>query len=116
VLEGLSTGKFTYLAHPDLPNWRGNAAIYRREMTRLCRGVKALDLPLEINLLGLYENRQYPTAAFWQIAGETGNKAVLGCDAHEPDSFGRVETEKEGRLLAERYGICLLETVELQTL
>lgn len=116
VLEGLATGKFTYLAHPDLLNWRGDLQTYRREMTRLCRGVKALDIPLEINLLGLYECRQYPRAAFWEIAGETGNRVILGIDAHEPDSFGRVDTEEESRVLAQRYGIALLDTVEFRTL
>lgn len=116
VLEGLATGKFTYLAHPDLLHWRGDEAVYRREMTRLCQGVKALDYPLEINLLGLYECRHYPKATFWEIAGETGNRAILGCDAHEPESFARRDIAEEGRQLAAMYGLPLMETVELCTL
>ena len=116
VLEGLSTGKFTYLAHPDLLNWRGDPVVYQREMTRLCQGVKALELPLEINLLGLQEHRHYPKAAFWQIAGQVGNLAILGCDAHEPGALNRPETAAAGAALADRYGLRLLETVELQTL
>lgn len=116
VLEGLSTGAFTYLAHPDLLNWQGSEEIYRQEMERLCRGVKALDLPLEINLLGLYEHRHYPKELFWQIAGEVGNTAILGCDAHQPEGLNRPGTAEAGRALAKKYGLPLLETVELRPL
>lgn len=113
VLEGLSTGLFTYLAHPDLLQWRGSEEIYRREMRRLCQGVHKLDLPLEINLLGLYEGRHYPNDTFWQIAGETGNRVILGCDAHVPQGLNLPETEAEARELAGHYGLILQDTVEL---
>ena len=116
VLEGLSTGKFTYLAHPDLLHWVGEPEAYRREMTRLCRGVKDLNLPLEINLLGLVEGRHYPTETFWQIAGETGNAVILGCDAHEPEGQNRPEAAAAGRALAQRYGLQILDTVPLAAL
>ena len=116
TLEGLATGKFTYLAHPDLLHWRGDEQIYRREMTRLCQGVKALDYPLEVNLLGLYGNRWYPRNTFWEIAAETGNTAILGLDAHQPDSFTWREAEEDGRGLVKHYGLPLLETVELRPL
>ena len=114
VLEGLSTGLFTYLAHPDLLQWRGSEEPYRREMRRLCQGVKEMDLSLEINLLGLYEGRHYPNDTFWQIAGETGNRVILGCDAHVPEGLCVPEAEAEARELAARYGIKLLNTVELR--
>ena len=113
VLEGLSTGKFTYLAHPDLLHWTGAADVYRREVTRLCRGVKVLNLPLEINLLGLYEGRHYPTEAFWQIAGEVGNAVILGCDAHEPEDLNRPENVAAAEALAARYGLPILDTLKL---
>ena len=116
VLEGLATGKFTYLAHPDLLCWSGDPMPYRREMTRLCRGVKELGIPLEINLLGLHEGRHYPTELFWQIAGEVGNTVILGCDAHEPEALNRPETAAAGRALAQRYGLRILDTAELAPL
>lgn len=114
VLEGLGTGLFTYLAHPDLLHWQGHEAIYRREMERLCRGVKALNLPLEINLLGLMESRHYPCGRFWQIAGETGCMGILGCDAHWAHALNLPDVEAQGRKLAAKYGIPLLDTVELK--
>lgn len=109
VLEGLSTGAYTYLAHPDLVTWTGGDEVYRRQILRLCSGAKEMDVPLEINLLGQYEDRQYPNEKFWRIAAECGCEAVLGCDAHEPEAFGRAETEEKAMALAERCGIRVLE-------
>ena len=116
VLEGLKTGMFTYLAHPDLLNWRGDEAVYDREMERLCRGAKALGIPLEINLLGLYDCRHYPAPRFWQIASRVGNEAVLGCDAHQPEALNRPWLEEEARSFAAQQGITLLDTVELKSI
>lgn len=114
ALEGLATGKFTYLAHPDLVNWWGNAEVYDREMERLCRGVKALGLPLELNLLGLHNRRHYPNLRFWKIAARVGNAVIPGCDAHQPEALNLPETEKAARLYAAGQGIDLLDTVELK--
>lgn len=116
VLEGLSTGLFTYLAHPDLLHWTGEESLYRREMERLCLGVKDLGLPLEINLLGLSSRRHYPNALFWQIAGEVGNQAILGCDAHRAEDLNQPALLKAGMELAARNGISLLEQAELKAL
>ena len=114
VLEGLRTGKFTYLAHPDLLNWWGEEAVYDREMERLCRGAMALHIPLEINLLGMHDCRHYPTLRFWRIASRVGNEAVLGCDAHQPEALNRPWLEEEARGFAAQQGITLLDTVDLK--
>lgn len=113
VLAGLSTGYFTYLAHPDLLHWRGDGAVYRREMTRLCQGVKDLGYPLEINLLGMYSGRNYPCEAFWQIAGEVGNQAIIGCDAHTAEALNRPAMEARARAFAAAHGVSLVETIPL---
>lgn len=84
VLGGLATGAFLYLAHPDLIHFTGDGALYRREMERLCRGAKELDVPLEFNLLGLREGRNYPDKRFWELARQVGNRCIIGCDAHDP--------------------------------
>lgn len=84
-MEGLETGRFLYFAHPDLCWFRGPDSIYIREMTQLCRFCREKDIPLEMNLLGIRESRNYPRKLFWQIAAEEGNKAILGSDAHRPE-------------------------------
>ena len=115
VLEGVSTGKFLYLAHPDMLNWTGDKALYRREMERLCVGAKEMNCPLEINFLGIYDERHYPTADFWEIAGRVGNTVVLGCDAHEPKGLNRPDVEARGLAIVEQYGLTLKTITELHT-
>ena len=82
--EALATGRFTYFAHPDLVFFAGDEAIYEKHIRRLCENAKALDIPLEINLLGINTNRAYPCNRFFRIAADVGNTVVLGSDAHVP--------------------------------
>lgn len=88
ILEGLSTGLYTYLAHPDYAKCRGDdATVYRYEMERLCRKAKEMGIPLEINLNGMRGRQHYPSKAFWQIVGEIGNDVVIGTDHHYPEGI-----------------------------
>ena len=80
--EGMKTGKFAYIAHPDIFYFTGDRDVYAREMRKLCENAKNANVPLEINLLGIRTNRSYPNEAFWKIAGEVGNDVVCGGDAH----------------------------------
>ena len=83
-IAGLQTGLFSCLAHPDLPRFTGLRKSYRWQMERLCKTAKELEIPLELNLLGLHGGRNYPDPAFWSIAAEVGNQVIVGCDAHQP--------------------------------
>lgn len=82
VLLGMQTGRFMYLAHPDLINYLGDKEIYNREMTRMCRGLKEMDIPLEVNVLGFRGGRHYPSERFFKIAADIGNPIVIAMDAH----------------------------------
>lgn len=112
-LEALETGRFTYLAHPDLLNFTGDKATYRKWYRFLCEGVKELGYPLEINLLGIWTHRHYPNHAFWEIAGQVGNKVVLGSDAHQRDKVSNPKAEAVALQMVDKYGLELLETVPL---
>lgn len=83
VTEGLSTGHFLYLAHPDVLNFVGDSAVYDEQYRRLCRNVKELGIPLEINLQGYRAGNHYPARRFWEIAAEEGCTAIIGTDAHK---------------------------------
>jgi histidinol-phosphatase (PHP family) len=113
TIEAMETGYFTYLAHPDLLNFTGDRGLYRLHMERLCRAAKELDMPLELNLLGLHDGRSYPDRDFWRLAAETGTRVVLGCDAHRPEAMNRPETEAAGRRLLAELGITPEESVPL---
>lgn len=105
VLAGLETGRFSYLAHPDLIRFTGDDGIYEKEMTRLCAGCKKLGIPLEINRLGVYEGRHYPRKEFWEIAAQTGNEVIIGYDAHQPTALTDEETYQRCVRLARELGI-----------
>lgn len=113
VIEGMKTGHFLYLAHPDLINYQGDEANYTREMTRLCKEMKQMNIPLEINLLGLLGNRHYPNERFWKIAGKVGNDVIFGIDAHETEQIGEMVCYQKGLKLAECYGLHVLEKLKI---
>ena len=82
AIEALGTGRFSYIAHPDLCNFTGQREEYRSEMIRLIRASKQYDTPLEINLLGISAKRNYPDPDFWSMANDEGCNVIIGSDAH----------------------------------
>ena len=84
TIEGMRTGMFTYLAHPDLFAFEGRDEFYLKEMARLVEASIECDMPLEINYYGFVDSRNYPCDRFFSLASKMGAKFVLGCDAHEP--------------------------------
>lgn len=96
-LEAVESGRYAYLAHPDLIYYTGADEIYEREMRRLCQGMKKRGVPLEMNLLGIAIKRNYPDRRFWAIARETGNPVIFGVDAHNPEQFADRESIRVAR-------------------
>ena len=84
AIEGMQTGSFSYLAHPDLINYVGPDIIFQKHMKRIVQTSIDLDIPLEINMLGFNINRNYPSDRFFSMASAMGAKFVIGCDAHNP--------------------------------
>ncbi len=111
VLEGLSTGKFAYLAHPDLPNFDGSDKAYLDGMRPLIEGCRRMNIPLEINFLGIKEDRQYPDERFWALAGELGCTAIFGCDAHHTEDMVNPAVLAEAEALAARFGLNVIEAL-----
>ena len=109
--EALSTGLYTYFAHPELLHFTGDEALYTRQMRRLCRAALDAKAPLEINLLGIRDNRHYPNEAFWRIVGEEGNEVVIGADAHRPGDTHDPASEAIARQWVKTYSLNLLETL-----
>ena len=105
VAEGLSTGRFACVAHPDVLYFTGSKDIYQREMLILCEAAKKYNIPLEINLLGVREGRIYPRPDFWEVAGNVGNTVTIGSDAHKArEVYDPVSYEKAMELV-KRYSL-----------
>lgn len=112
--EAMKTGCFSYFAHPDLLNFTGDDEFYDRAMRDLCQCAKELEMPLEINFLGIWDHRHYPNQKFWKIAGEVGNKVVFGADAHQPEKVWNPQALASAEAIIKKYNLILLETVELK--
>lgn len=83
VIKGMTTGKITYVAHPDIFNYVGDKQTYQNLIRPICVESKRLNVPLEINMLGIRQNRIYPNEWFWEVAGQENSPVVFGSDAHE---------------------------------
>lgn len=103
VIAGMRSGVFTYLAHPDLFNFIGDASIYESQMRRLCRAAKETETPLEINFLGIRDERNYPNEVFWKLVGEVGCEVVFGCDAHKAKHAYDGESYEKALAMVEKY-------------
>ena len=109
AIDGIRSGRYLYLAHPDLVNFTGDEEVYRKHMKRLCGVLKKADIPVEINVLGLWTGRRYPSKRFLELAKETGNKAIIGVDAHALEHLLNKEAVEKARALAEEFGLPLMD-------
>ena len=96
IIEGLKTGLFTYVAHPDLfiRYYSEITPFVDNQIRKLCRACAEYDAPLEINLGGLRFKQylregkiNYASEEFFKIASEYPIKVIVGVDAHDPNDF-----------------------------
>ena len=120
VFMGMESGLFSYLAHPDLAfsNYREFDNVCIDSSYALCRKARSLDLPLEYNISGFRQKERgklkglgYPCNPFWEIAKETGCRAIIGVDAHGPDDIRNSEAICFAESYLEKLGIEVLETL-----
>lgn len=121
TLAGMATGLYDYLAHPDLclHTYPGFDAECRAVSVDLCQAAKDLDLPLEFNLLGFSRHAEetgmgwcsYPCEEFWHIAAETGCKAIIGFDAHDPWALAWTDLYREAEAILEALGMTIVRAL-----
>ncbi len=116
TMDGMNTGLFTYFAHPDLFSYTGDPKTYRKYMKELCREAKSCQIPLEVNLLGMEEGRNYPGRQFFEIAAEENCPVILGRDAHRASAFDEPQMEKNALDLVQQLGLTLMQTVPLRSI
>lgn len=116
VIAGIKTGRFLYVAHPDLPNYIGadKDEVCGEAFHKICSVAKEYNIPLEINMLGHVRNIQYPSELMFGIASEYKNDVVIGMDIHDPKHFGNAEAIKNCIRLAEKYGLNLLRKLDIK--
>ncbi len=114
VIEALETEKFSCVAHPDIINFKGDPSDYYDQMKRICLKAKEKDVPLEINFLGLLDNRIYPNPLFWRIAGEVGNEVIFGADCHSKDMVINKRSEELASLMVSKYNLNHIDYLKLK--
>ena len=112
VIEGMKTGKYLYVAHPDMFNLEGNDEFFKKESERICRAAKETDIPLELNLLGIFDNRNYPDERFLEVAGKVGCKMIIGFDAHEPERAYDGKSLVKAQALIKKYNLNVISDLE----
>lgn len=105
VIKAIKSGVFTYVAHPDIYNFTGDDDIYNEQARRICRASVKYNIPLEINFLGIRENRKYPDGRFWKVAGEEKAPVIFGFDAHDVLSAYDGESLFKAKEMVEKFGL-----------
>lgn len=109
VIEGIGTGVYTYIAHPDLLKFSGDPAVSDDAYSRLILAAKDRGLPLEINLLGIRGKRKYPQERFVELCGKLGAPVCIGTDAHHAADTVDEASEAVALEWISRYGCTLVE-------
>lgn len=103
VVEGIKSGVYSYVAHPDIFNYKKDINIYRNEMRKICIASKECNIPLEINFLGIRDSRNYPNEDFFKLAGEEKSPVTFGFDAHDVESAYDGESLKKAEEIVKKY-------------
>jgi len=113
-IAGLETGKFVYIAHPDLVDYVGSDMdAYSDYMRELCIAAKEMDIPLEWNVLGMTEGRCYPGVRFFDIAATVGNKVIIGADAHSVADLTNTDAFNYSEKKVREYGFELITMLDI---
>lgn len=105
IVKAIKTGKFSYVAHPDMFNFEGDKKTYQQIMRKICVASKEYNIPLEINLLGIQGKRIYPNPDFWEVVAEEKSPVTFGCDAHTPLSVYNQDAVTKAEQLVERFAL-----------
>ncbi len=112
VIKGMKSGRYKYLAHPDMPRVVEKNEHFIKEYTRLCTFMKEANVPLEVNMLGHATGRHYPCDEFMNIAASVGNKFIIGCDAHDPKYLSDASKQSAVRAYAESFGLEIIDVLD----
>lgn len=119
-VEGMQTGLYAYLAHPDLYMRRREAwdADCKAVAKAICSCALEMNLPLEYNLNAhLLKNGEchFPRREFWEFAARMGNQVIIGYDAHQPELLENAMAEAEIRSLLGEVNLVPLDSIQLHT-
>ena len=91
VINGIKTGLFKYLCHPDLYLlWNEiNSEKSIEAARRILKACEEYNVPIEYNICGVRDLRPYPSEMFFTISKEYNVRYVIGIDAHAPKHYNK---------------------------
>ncbi|HOO28451.1 MAG TPA: histidinol-phosphatase, partial [Lachnospiraceae bacterium] len=121
AMEGMRTGYFSYLAHPDLMfiNDFGMDDNCRKAISIIIDEAEKKDYILELNANGFRRGKwkfaegvryPYPADAFWEEAAKAGIRVIIGSDCHSPCKLNDeyiLETEQ----YAKKLGLQMIDRI-----
>ncbi|MBR6676781.1 MAG: histidinol-phosphatase [Clostridia bacterium] len=111
-IEALETGAFSCIAHPDIVGMDRAHPAFRREMIRILECANRLDVPVEVNVLGISGNRIYPCEEFLRLCRLCNSRVIIGVDAHLPDRFLEREAIEKAYAMIEKYGLEITDEID----
>lgn len=100
LIEGIKSGLFSIVAHPDLLIYWYSAkdSFFLEHCERIIDAAIEADIPLELNVSKVQNNLRmgdenarynapFPVDAFWKIAAKKKAKVVIGLDCHCVDAI-----------------------------
>lgn len=118
AIEGMQSGLFEILAHPDLVlmDYAEFDGVCEDVCREICRTAKECGVVLEYNLLGKIKKELdmsvglgYPCEAFWKIAAEYQSTVIIGCDAHSPNQLLRADLSESAERELAALGLTPIE-------
>ncbi len=113
-VQGIRTGLYDFVAHPDLllAGYTAFDGDVRAGCADIIDAAVAMNLPLEINGLGLQRTKirgdnglrsPYPVREFWEMAVESGARIICNSDAHRPEDV--LKSGRDAHAFAAAMGI-----------
>lgn len=122
AIEGMESGLFAYLAHPELfmrcyPAFDRHCRLVSRH---ICRAATRLNIPLEYNLgYAAYNEEQnlatIPHPDFWKIAASENCTAIIGIDAHDNLDLETPVYYNQALAILHELGIKVIERIPFLT-
>lgn len=118
-IEGMQSGLFDWLAHPDLftKSYPEYDDACKDAAKQICKAAKSLKMPLEYNLCGVRMSRiyakrgiMYPYPAFWEEAAMQGCTVLISFDAHNPNDLNTDKDYQEAKHYLTSLDLTILET------
>lgn len=121
-VEGIESGLFAYMAHPDLfmnsyPEFDHHCTMISRH---ICRAALRQNLPLEYNLSVRARNdasgqpSYVPSPDFWRIATNEGCTAIIGIDAHSNYDLEKAQYYSQAAKELKELGIKTIDKLDFQ--